>query len=839
MSGWPWNKPTPPIPPVPTTRILQVIVRDTHNQDMDGVMVSLMVSRTANDVPIWDEEFTVHGLATLTISRSLVDTQLMVTVDGYVDVDQHINVAGIAQVWVGGGTPGPGMLCLPPMQVVYVPPPWTPTREQKKLVMCNFCNLRDSTGRPIFSSSLAAQSPAMQDAWIARELAAGGTHYVFSIGAGYTNYPPVVNFFLEGRMVEWLRTLDRVLAASLTPVVFLHSGDYDPGVNYLRCVLAQIPAAYYDHVVWVAGWETVRGGWTSRQFRDNNDVVRSIIGPDAILAAHLSTGRLSFSSHAPVESDDPWDGNEMACWRTGWGADRCQPSPFDVLLYQTEPYRQGDEFTTDTGKGERAEEVATRVLGTYVKGAPDWFVGLPRPTLIAYETVAYHFIRGQADEAYARDVASFFKTLGFQGFGNGLPRSKATPPLPVYRKRYGLVQTERMRWHDDTGWFSPLGATLFWALRGWKFERDRLKRNLEFLAKHQWDYVRILGEVGWSGNEIDPRWPDYDECLARFLDCAYDEFALRTELTVTGGASFGTSYAKLAERTAAVVSGRMHTILNLEAFNENTCDIASGMEITRVLRTLLPHHHIATSCYGEQGEVGSADYYISQGANGATFHPDRNRSKADGMWRHARQTWDWKSRTTWVSVNEPGGPLSSVVPYNEVHHNVYARAVAMLCGCAWVFHNAAGVYGQPNVNAAGGARPANLWETPHIDTTMNALRGLDQYIPEDVANGRYSHMSLQPHPLTSDHCWPEDRADHGTVRDYASNIGNTWTQVLLGIKNYAQLTATMGACELRIIDPVDGYTATKRLAAGESFRLDLHTKDSDGYGGYLVRGTVV
>jgi len=204
-------------------------------------------------------------------------------------------------------------------------------------------------------------------------------------------------------------------------------------VDYFRSLLSQIPASYYPRVVWVAGWETVKGGWTSRQFRDHNDALRALLGPDAILAAHLGVGRLSFASN-PVESDDPWGGDEMACWRTGWGSDRRQQHPFDILLYQTEPYRPGDEFTTDTGKGECAEEVATRVLGTHVHGAPDWFAGLAtRPALIAFETVAYHFIRGQGDSAYAREVAAFFQRLGFEGFGNGIPRWASASP----RRRRG------------------------------------------------------------------------------------------------------------------------------------------------------------------------------------------------------------------------------------------------------------------------------------------------------------------------------------------------------------------------------------------------------------------
>jgi len=118
MSGWPFNKPKPnPIPLTPTTRLytIQIIVRDTANQNIDGARVTLYT-------PAIVEAHTVQGLATLTIPSTLADTQLGVYASGYQDVDQHIVVTGIMQVWVGGGTPGSGMLCLPPMEAVYVPP---------------------------------------------------------------------------------------------------------------------------------------------------------------------------------------------------------------------------------------------------------------------------------------------------------------------------------------------------------------------------------------------------------------------------------------------------------------------------------------------------------------------------------------------------------------------------------------------------------------------------------------------------------------------------------------------------------------------------------------------
>ena len=77
------------------------------------------------------------------------------------------------------------------------------------------------------------------------------------------------------------------------------------------------------------------------------------------------------------------------------------------------------DVTKDGSWGERAKEVADRALGN--PGVPDWFAGIRRPTLIWFEATAYDYIRNKSTSAWARDVARSAQTLGFQGFGNGLP----------------------------------------------------------------------------------------------------------------------------------------------------------------------------------------------------------------------------------------------------------------------------------------------------------------------------------------------------------------------------------------------------------------------------------
>lgn len=316
-------------------------------------------------------------------------------------------------VWASGVDPHPELVPEPPS-----PPPTPPPPTEPLIVRANFCNLTDSTGRPIFSSCLAAQAPAMQDEWIQRERDAGGTHYAFSIESGYHDlYGPTINFYTAGRMAEWLTTLDRVLAAGLMPIVFLSSGDRYPGADYFRGVLAAIPATYYERVVWVCGWECVKGGWSSAQYLDGNLAIRRALGPAPIMASHLSTGRLSFASN-PVEPDDPWAGDEMACWRYGW--ESIGGHPFAVFLYQSPvPDEPFDPYLPGSW-GERAREVIDRLLGGRPP-APDWFAGIRRPTAIWYEATAFTFIRGQSTSDDARAVARDAQSLGYQGFGNGLP----------------------------------------------------------------------------------------------------------------------------------------------------------------------------------------------------------------------------------------------------------------------------------------------------------------------------------------------------------------------------------------------------------------------------------
>jgi hypothetical protein len=141
---------------------------------------------------------------------------------------------------------------------------------------------------------------------------------------------------------------------------------------------------------------------------------------------------------------------------------------------------------------------------------------------------------------------------------------------------------------DDNGPFLGLGVSYFTALWRCKYHRDRLERDLAFLAKQGFNYYRMLSMVGyypaWDGLEIAPvtftsragkrveAWPDYWEQLGQLVDLAFDKHGLRTQITIFADAQLIPSrearlehMGKLLER---VVRGREHKVMLLEVANE-------------------------------------------------------------------------------------------------------------------------------------------------------------------------------------------------------------------------------------------------------------------------------
>jgi hypothetical protein len=327
---------------------------------------------------------------------------------------------------------------------VPAPPAWVPSRTARLDIQTDFCSLRDSRDRAIFTPAIGGLPTAEQDEWIDRLVGIGATHCAVAVEAGYRDLYPRRDFYAAGEMDVFAALCRTLLGRRLIPIVFLTSGDHGD-VNLPRIApLCQwaVDAGLVSSCVWVCGFEAVKGGWTTRQFDAAALTMRQILGPDAVIACHLSPTRLSFVSN-PHEDDDPYS-SDINCWFERGGAE------FDVFLLQLPSTGRDDrDAFGQPAWMEVAIEAADRflALGTPMLAAdgwqtrdhggpvvthgpvaqgPDWFARpreRGRPGLCLFETVAYHAINDPAaiDAEYVRSIATGAHGMGFRSFGNGLP----------------------------------------------------------------------------------------------------------------------------------------------------------------------------------------------------------------------------------------------------------------------------------------------------------------------------------------------------------------------------------------------------------------------------------
>lgn len=327
-------------------------------------------------------------------------------------------------------------------------------RDQVKAVSSNYCNLFDSRGQQQFSPFIGGMPFARQDEWMANEQAHGSTHLAVSVDInGYASLHDVelstFNFYLTDRWHDFDSLLRRLLERGLTPIVFLHCGDFYAGDDYYRGICRWWNAHwadFTDQVIFVNGWETRRrnSGHRAAEYDRCTKIMRQELGPSAIFGAHLTQGDGIFGSHAPVEDDDPWkDNEEQDNWYTHSGLE------FEVLLFQTlQPTddRDLDEFGQPKWWN-RAIDTGERFLpqGTPLPGSvglkegqhdggwhyragyayKDWFGRKRergRPVMVAFEYVAWeHMNKGGVSPERVKAVAQKLRSFGFQHFGNGLP----------------------------------------------------------------------------------------------------------------------------------------------------------------------------------------------------------------------------------------------------------------------------------------------------------------------------------------------------------------------------------------------------------------------------------
>jgi hypothetical protein len=418
--------------------------------------------------------------------------------------------------------------------------------------------------------------------------------------------------------------------------------------------------------------------------------------------------------------------------------------------------------------------------------------------------------------------------------------------------RQGVVRAGNQVIGDDTGVFHPLGLTFFWALHGWKYERERIHEHLKWIQSKGFDYLRILGEVDWDDRSIDPQWPDYAQVLAEFVDTAYDRYGLRSEITMIGGQQTDDDGAirfvpvDLARLIASTLATRAHKIMLYEMANEadngssgyaNKVSNADMIDMAIATQTLTVNLISLSRPVDPYSEMKAAT--ATAGATSYTPHP--RRSSHDNGWSHVRQGYDFKDFDRAVWNNEPEGPQSSVVSMDNPLQLACSRLLGIMCGGAgYVLHVAQGVTGEADPEHG---RPHNMWEVPNIDEIMRAVRACDSLMPLGVENWKCVNNGRDDHPLplhSHDGFWEGSEGNAPAVnKNYAAIAGSEFVVMLIGVKSVNETGpvpagTAIRPCHVDAYDPVTLQIVDSRnLAAGEPWELPGR---ADTMAAYVIRG---
>jgi hypothetical protein len=419
-------------------------------------------------------------------------------------------------------------------------------------------------------------------------------------------------------------------------------------------------------------------------------------------------------------------------------------------------------------------------------------------------------------------------------------------------KRTGLVTANYHVVSDAGGPFHPLGLTFFWALYGWKYERSRIMAHLEWLAPKGFDYLRILGEVDWTDRSIEPNlWPDYTQVLTEFVDCAYDRFGLRTELTILGGRQYDKNTGDrryvpvdVANQVATALEGRQDKIMHYECANEwDRLDKVTGPDLVAMAEEVERHNAnlVTLSRPGDDGYAQLMEATGLAGASGYTLHP--RRSDHDHGWSHVRQGYDFKDFDRCVWNNEPEGPQSSVDEMSNPLQLACCRLLGIMCGGAgYVLHVGQGVTGEADPDHD---RPQDMWDVPNIDYIMAVVRQCDPLMPPGVENWHVANNGRSEHPLPLDgHSgfWEGSSPGPAVNKNYAALSGDQFVVMLTGCKSAGETGpvpagTAIKRCHVEAYDPVSlALVKAVDLEAGQSWDVPGR---GDTMSAYVIRGRYV
>jgi hypothetical protein len=404
---------------------------------------------------------------------------------------------------------------------------------------------------------------------------------------------------------------------------------------------------------------------------------------------------------------------------------------------------------------------------------------------------------------------------------------------------------------DDTGEFLGLGVSYFPALRRTKFDRERFRGDLKFLAGHGFNYVRTFSMVGWypawAGREIAPvtftnkrgetieAWKDYRQQLAAMIDIAYGEFGLRTQLTIfADGQLIPDKSARIAhlDTVLATIKGREHKVILLEVANEawqNGFPGEPGIADLREFAKYLADRTdvlIAISATPEMTNESLQQMYAGSAADVATEHFERDVRTREGGWLPVRDVFrvNLLEGLPPVSHNEPIGPGSSVAEQRDPTKIIAAAAYAWMSGLPmYCYHPSAGIFGD-----------GRFEEMPGVGDFPTLLKTL----PGDIASWRRTEGEADFSPFVTftggqpNKPWTQvPGAKSGALRHLSCVKGEAFYTLPIAIlPGGMQLEARRGM-KFDVIHPLTGGVAQiKALAAGQRVTLE------QGPQVWLIRG---
>jgi len=426
---------------------------------------------------------------------------------------------------------------------------------------------------------------------------------------------------------------------------------------------------------------------------------------------------------------------------------------------------------------------------------------------------------------------------------NTVRPEKPPDPLPPIPVPTGTVRIEHGALIDDRGAFNALGASLFWALWGYKYDLARLEQNLVALEPGECDYIRIFGQVGeseqdvaWGDRYIDPDWPDYASVLQGTLDlCAFH--GMRVALCIFASIKrFRTEAAckQFIDKIVAAIQGREHLILHWEIANEGYGTGSTRDQMRELCRYLRARVSGPVAITAAQDPVEACHLYAGEITNFATEHFDRDTSKADGPWRPIRQPWGWPGEyaAAWggaypgvpapklppCSNNEPIGPYSSVAVEHDPLRLVTAAAVTYISGGpAYVYHCGPGIFGGGRGGARSGS-PANFYDVPGLAETLRGYAVLRDLLPGGISGWSRSNSGWGNFPWTR--ITSDGTEGDGCVRSYATDNGSQVVCVPFGIRDHVQF-AQKRPMTWKIHSLLDGHVIQEGTG-------DIRVRQSDG-----------